>query len=231
MTENIATTKPIAAGSVFAARVSFAAAAAFLILLATLHFIEPEFDPSWRMISEYEIGRYGWLMQLAFLCLGLSCVSLVVAVRSQVGTIGGWLGLALLLISATGTTIAAFYITDPMITPKAEMTSHGNMHALGFMLGAPGLALAAVLISLSLRHNQAWISGRRLIILVAQLPWISLIATLATILILLPRNGGKFGPGVVVGLPNRLFAIACCVWLMVVAWRTIRLRGQRKPNE
>jgi hypothetical protein len=183
------------------------------------------------MISEYEIGRYGWVMQLAFLCLGLSCVSLVVAVRSQVGTIGGWVGLALLLISAIGTTIAAFYITDPMITPKAEMTSHGNMHGLGFMLGAPGLALASVLISLSLRHNQAWISGRRLLILVAQLPWISLIATLATMLILLPRNGGKFGPSVVVGLPNRLFVIACCGWLMIVAWRTIRLRGPRKPNE
>lgn len=227
MTKNTITTKPITAGGVFAARLSFAAAAAFLILLVTLHFIEPEFDPSWHMISEYEIGRYGWVMQLAFLCLGLSCVSLVVAIRSQVGTIGGWIGLALLLISASGLTIAAFYITDPMIAPKTEMTWHGNMHGLGFTLGAPGLAVASVLISLSLRHNQAWILGRRLLMWIAQLPWLSLIATLATILILLPRNGGKFGPGVVVGLPNRLFVIACCVWLMTVAWRRIRLRGQK----
>jgi hypothetical protein len=195
--------------------------------LTTLHFIEPEIDPSWRMISEYEIGRYGYVMQLAFLCLALSCVSLVVAIRSQVETIGGWIGVALLLISATGTTIAAFYITDSMITPKAEMTSHGNMHALGFMLGAPGLALASVLIILSLRHNHAWISSRRLLIWIAQLPWICLIATLATILILVPRNGGRFGPSVVVGLPNRLFVIACCAWLMTVAWQTIKLRGQK----
>src|SRR4030095_9120469 len=202
VTKNTITNKPIMSGSVFAARLSVAAAAAFLILLTTLHFIEPEFDPSWHMISEYEIGRYGYVMQLAFLCLALSCVSLVVAIRSQVGTMGGWIGVALLLISAIGTTIAAFYITDPMITAKAEMTSHGNMHGLGFMFGAPGLALASVLISLSLRHNQAWISGRRLLMWIAQLPWISFIATLATILILLPRNGGKFGPGVVVGLPN-----------------------------
>lgn len=32
---------------------------AFLLLLASLHLIEPEFDPSWRMISEYELGKYG----------------------------------------------------------------------------------------------------------------------------------------------------------------------------
>ena len=59
-----------------------------------------------------------------------------------------------------------------MVTTKAEMTSHGNMHGLGFTLGAHGLAVASVLISLSLHHNQAWISGRRLLILIAQLPWI-----------------------------------------------------------
>jgi hypothetical protein len=45
-----------------AARLSFAAAATFLVLLAALHFIKPELDPSWRMVSEYEIGRYGWVI-------------------------------------------------------------------------------------------------------------------------------------------------------------------------
>jgi hypothetical protein len=35
---------------------------------AVLHFREPEFGPLWRMISEYEIGRNGWMMGLAFFC-------------------------------------------------------------------------------------------------------------------------------------------------------------------
>lgn len=35
----------------------------FLLLLATLHLLKADLDPSWHFISEYEIGRHGWLMQ------------------------------------------------------------------------------------------------------------------------------------------------------------------------
>jgi len=40
-----------------------------------LHVVKSDFDPSWRMISKYEIGRYGWLMVAAFLTLAASCVA------------------------------------------------------------------------------------------------------------------------------------------------------------
>jgi hypothetical protein len=220
------TSQPLTAISQTAARVSFAAAATFLVLLAALHFIKPEFDPSWNMISQYEIGRFGWIMQVAFLCIALSCASLFVAIRSQVRTIGGRIGLALLLVAATGMTIAAFNITDPITTPKAEMTAHGNMHGFGFLLGVPGLTIAAVVISLSLRRNVAWLSARRALLWTAQLPWASLAAMVVTIMFLLPHNGGNFGPGVLVGLPNRLYIIACCVWLMTVAWHAFQLHNQ-----
>ena len=58
--------EPSAAASQRAALLSLGLVAGFLFLLITLHFIEPEFDPNWRWISEYELGRYGWLMQIAF---------------------------------------------------------------------------------------------------------------------------------------------------------------------
>jgi hypothetical protein len=164
--------------------VSFAAAATFLVLLATLHFIKPEFDPSWNMISQYEIGRYGWV-------------------------------------------IAAINVTDPITTPKDKMTARGNLHGLGFILGVPSQTIAAVLISLSLRRNAAWSSARRALLWTAQLPWVSLVAMVVTIMVFLPLNGGKFGPGVPVGLPNRLYIIACCVWLMTVAWNAIQLGKQK----
>jgi len=41
------------------ARLSLAAAATFLVLVAALHIIKPELNPSWRFISEYAIGDYG----------------------------------------------------------------------------------------------------------------------------------------------------------------------------
>jgi hypothetical protein len=39
-----------------AARLSLAAATAFLAMLAALHVLRPDLDPSWRFISEYEQG-------------------------------------------------------------------------------------------------------------------------------------------------------------------------------
>jgi hypothetical protein len=53
------------------ARTALAAMVVFFILLAALHFIETEFDPSKCLISEYELGCYGWVMSLAFFSLGV----------------------------------------------------------------------------------------------------------------------------------------------------------------
>jgi hypothetical protein len=218
------TIKPQVASSETAAKLSFAAAALVLVLLAALHFIKPELDPSWRMISEYEIGRYGWIMQVAFIFWAVSCVALFIAVLSQVRTIGGRIGLALLLLSATGLTIAAFGVSDPITAAKDQLTAHGKLHGLGAMIGIPSLPIAAVLISLSLARNQAWFSARRSFLWAAHLTWISVLLMSGFLLVLLPQNGGQFGPHVIIGWPNRLFVVACCAWLMLVAWRAIKPR-------
>jgi Mn2+/Fe2+ NRAMP family transporter len=49
------------------------------------YVLEPEFNPSWRMICEYELGNYGWMMRLAFFSLALSCLAIPVTVRPYVG--------------------------------------------------------------------------------------------------------------------------------------------------
>jgi hypothetical protein len=45
----------------------------------------------------------------------------------------------------------------------------------------------------------------------------------AIMVILLHQNGGKFGPSVAIGWPNRLLVVAYCAWMMLVAWRASRL--------
>ncbi len=143
MSEDTATARPVTVVSRTAARLSFAAAATFLVLLAALHFIKPELDPSWRMVSEYEIGRYGGMMMLAFLSQAFSCTTLFVAIQSQIRTIGGKIGLAFLVVSALGMTIAAIFTTDPITASQDELTTHGNLHGLGALLGIPGFLIAA----------------------------------------------------------------------------------------
>src|SRR5262245_43214436 len=68
----------------------------FLVLLVILHVLEPGFNPVWRFVSEYELGSSGWMMRLAFFCLGLGCFAVFIALRAQVPTTSGKVGLGLL---------------------------------------------------------------------------------------------------------------------------------------
>ncbi len=66
-----------------AARVAIAAAGAVLLWLASLHVLSPEFDPSWRVVSEYANGRYCWVLSLMFASWALSSWALALTVWSQ----------------------------------------------------------------------------------------------------------------------------------------------------
>lgn len=116
MPRQLITTKPVSALAASAARISIVFGVVFLVLLVSLHFLEPEFDPTWRFISEYALGSVGWLMNLAFLALAISLVSACVAIFSQVRVWYGYIGIAGLIVAATGLTIAAIYRTDPITT-------------------------------------------------------------------------------------------------------------------
>jgi hypothetical protein len=205
-----------------AARLSFAAAATFLVLLVALHYLKPRLDPSWRMVSEYEIGCYGWVMVVAFLSLASSCVALIAAIKPQIRTTGGRIGLALLLISASGMTVAAIFTSDPITASRSELTTHGNLHGLGALLGIPSFPVAATLISLSLARDQGWSAARRSLLWMAALTWIGLLVFISSVAIMLPRGNGEFGPDVLIGWPNRLLVLSYSTWLMIVAWQAIR---------
>jgi hypothetical protein len=70
--------------SIPAGRLAITAIVAYQILLIALIFLRPDLDPSWHTISEWEIGRYGWLMSGALVISGLSYAALLVMLASQV---------------------------------------------------------------------------------------------------------------------------------------------------
>ena len=226
MAEDTATARLVTAISQTAARLSFAGAATFVVLLVALHFIKPELDPSWHFISEYAIGDYGWIMVLAFLSLALGYVSLFVAIRSQLRTIGGSIGLALLLISALGLTIAAIFTTDPIAVSEDAVTTEGTLHNLGGTLGI-AMPFAAALVGWKLARNPAWSSARRPLLWATGLALVAFLASFVSLGVMVSQSGGKFGPDVLVGWPNRFEILAYSVWLMTVAWQALKLRGQR----
>lgn len=214
------TTKPLGALSEIAARISFVTATAFLMLFTVLHFLEPEIDPSWRFISEYELGQYGWLMVIAFLSLMVSSVSLFIAICSQIRSIGGYIGLFLLLVSAVGFGLAAVFITDSITATQA--TNHGKLHSMGAILGG-NIAGAAYFLGWSLARNKAWKSARQSLLWITG---IAIVGQLASFWMqgIMAQSNNKFGPTVLVGWPNRLLIVALAGWLLAMAWCVLRLR-------
>jgi hypothetical protein len=197
-----------------AAHLAVATSVAFVVLLAALHVIRPDLDPSWRFISEYELGPHGWLMQLAFVTLAVSCVAVTVAVLPFL-RIGGYLGVAMLLMSAAGMVLAAIHVPD-----KAN-----RLHEVGAMLDQ--VPFGAVLIGWSLSRHAAWREWRWPLRVLSLVPLVGLAVFVGSMAVQLPRHGGRPGPDVLVGWPNRIMILAHCAWIIPVAWLAARLRTGR----
>ena len=141
-----------------AARLAIAAAAATLLLLASLRVLSPEFDPSWRMVSEYANGHYGWVLSLLFLAWGVSSWALAAAVWSQITTRAGKVGLWLLVIVGLGEAMASVF----------DIT-HDTGHTIAGVLGMGGFPVAAVLLSVSLGRTPGWRGAKRPLLWIAHL--------------------------------------------------------------
>lgn len=203
------------------ARIAFASALAGFILFVALHVLKRELDPAWHMVSEYAVGRHGWMMTLCFFCLSLSCITSVFAILPLVDTIGGKIGLVLLFCASAGLAMASIFPTDPITVSPSEASRAAQLHGLSVMIGVPALTAAALLLSHVLVRQPIWADARVPLIAFAHLTWISFALTIAVVAIWMPRNGG-FGPAVLVGWPNRLMFVAYFGWLGSLSWPLAR---------
>lgn len=214
--------KSIGALSLGFAKLAKWSALIFLGFLLVLHFIKPELEPSWHFISEYQIGKFGWMMSLAFLSLAISCIALSVALWSQLNFIGR-IGLLLLVLSAAGMIIAAIFISDPLTAVRES--DHGKLHQLGAMLDS--IPVAAVLITVVLiRKGNGWNRSKNILIWSVIMVWTGLIVFIVSMALLFPVDG-KFGPDVLLGWQNRLMITVQSLWLIIMANQTIKFSRKR----
>ena len=183
------------------ALMSVAAAAVFLVLVGWLHVIKPEMSPSWRFVSEYAIGRHGWVMTLAFFAWAVSCATLAVALRARVSTRAGRIGRVILFIVSASLVVAGLFDQDPVTSRPEDATTHGLVHAIASIVGVPGIPLAAVLIG-----------GR-----FAHATWLSLAVMAGYLSIAVPHAGG-FGPDVFAGWTNRLVVLSYLAWQISIGY-------------
>ena len=196
----------------FAAGYSLGAVAAAVLCVVALHKLEPEFDPSWRMLSEYSLGKYGVVMRIAFILGGTGVAASGVALWQPAGLLT--VGLPVVALGPLG---AAFVDTDPVTTPRAEITIRSKVHAgLGslFILGFPVAATCAGIGAAM--HSPAG----QILAWASIIPWAGLIWFLgATFRFGQPDAVGK--PEVRIGWPNRFNMLAYLAWVALAGVLTL----------
>ena len=199
-------------------------ASVFLAILFTLHLLKRELDPAWRMISEYEIGRFGWMMRLAFFCWGASVLALLITIWPTLlpisGTISRW-WFVLIVIALFG---AGIFKTDPITDDTHSLVN--TIHKLRGMIVILTFPIAATLAVRSLLYNPLWSAYQGLLIFGIVLAWIGVIAYFATIIISRikdPKAGEVGGPHVYMGWPNRFNVVTYIIWIIIAAVIALRL--------
>jgi hypothetical protein len=187
-------------------------ASLFLVGLALLHVLEPEFDPGRSLISEYALGAYGWVMTGAFLSLSASCLALRGAVSPCLASPAGRIGLAFFLVVAVGLGAAAIFPTDPASTAVKTLT--GKVHGFCALLVIPVFPIAATLVARDLSRAPA--PGAKGVGWATLGVWIGLLGFVIYAISAFGRPLPLPAPRQV-GWPNRLMMVTDALWLITAA--------------
>ena len=149
---------------------SLAAATALLwgLIIIYLHFIKPQLDPAAHTVSEYARPPKGWIMQIAFYCMAVSCLSLALA---------GWpyldhAGLVLLAIIGVGFAGAGIFVTDAHFITDGNLTPTGVLHTAFASVVIPFFPVMATLLSVNMDRIDFWRSFHSLLLVLAGMTWV-----------------------------------------------------------
>lgn len=200
---------------------SIASGCLSLLCLLALHFVSPEFQPSWRMVSEYALGKNKRLLTGFFFLWGTSSILLAALLWGVVGSIWVTVGVVLLFISSIGAIMGGLFDVKH---PK---------HGLAFALGVPTLPVAALLIGHHLVRLENWSECKTPILLSAHSTWVSVVLMGVAMMVMFSgfkKSGVSWDkdspppeslpPGVIAlgGYANRLVIFCYVLFLMVVAY-------------
>ena len=198
--------------NVKAAKLSIAAIIGYQALLLVVIVLRPDLNPARKPVSEYAIGRHGWVMVLAFLAAAVSYGSLFVALRPAVRGVTGRIGRGILGACALGTVGVGVFVADPVETPLTELTTTGTLHVMFGLSALLLLPFAALLINLDVARTDP--AAAPVLRWTAGLPLVGLVLH-AVLFIVLPPEGW----------PPRLLFLTYAVWLVTLAAQLVRGAG------
>lgn len=208
------------------ALLSLASGVLALVCLLILHVVSQEYQPSWRMISEYAMGKHKWLITSFFYLWGLSSALLSILLWNV--TTSGWamLGVVLLFVSAIGEVMGGLFDVKH------------KLHGLAFLLGVPALPIAALLLGHHLSQVENWQQHATILLVFSHATWISLVLMAVAMGVMIsgfkkagivmdqnaePPKEVPAGVVALAGYANRLLVLAYVLWLLVVAFLGLTL--------
>ena len=182
----------------------------FAVVLVALHVIRPDYTPVDHMISDYAVGRMGWLMTTAFVALGFGCLSLALGLwRSGPKTVSALIARLFLIVVFFGLMVTAAFATD---LETAKDTPHGTIHTVSFLVNIVSVLIAALTLTFSFGADPRWKSSRLASLLIA----VALIVAFVVQFLSLHR-------GAPYGITNRIFVVVFMSWLVFAALRLRRV--------
>ena len=189
---------------------SLAGIACFLAAAVALHLLRPDLDAVDSQMSLYLVGRWGPLLQAAYVALGVAIVALAIGLyRALATTARSEAPLSMLVLGAMSLAITAYAWMDmPGVDASFEGLVHGISAQAAFLFATTGIVLQA----LRFRHDSAWRGHGRWL-----LPW-AVACFIAIWVLALWRDAPR-------GLAQKLVMAMIVGWLAVVAallWRRAR---------
>jgi hypothetical protein len=173
----------------------------FVAALLVMHMVQPDYTVVDHMISDYAVGKFGWIMTTAFFSLSLGCLTLAIGLfldgpSSWLGRIGA----ALLVVAFAGLVVTALFPTDLETAPT---TRTGDIHTLSFQVNVVSILVSTICLALSYGRSPRWRHRRIPALLFAGLLLAAFIAQFLTL-----HRGAPYG------IANRLFVAALMVWFL-----------------
>jgi len=195
--------------SVGAGTLALTCFAYFVLALLALHALRPDYTPIDHMISDYAVGRLGWVMTSAFVAFAAGCLALAVGLyrfgpRSWTARCGA----AFLVVATVGLLVTAAFPTDLETAPS---TRTGDIHTVSFLVNIVSIILASGLLSASFGRDPAWRSFRPYALGVFGLIVVAFVVQFLSL-----HRGAPYG------IANRFFVAVVMAWLLGTAHR---LRG------
>ncbi len=188
--------------------IGIAGAAYFVVTVVVLHFIQTDLDPIEILISKYGLGRFGWLMILAFLVVGVGTLALALGLRRSLAP-GKRVATLAVLMALTGLGFLNYgglhHIVSGLL--EADHEAEATIHDLSGLLLFLTIIIGAFILRGVFARDARW-QG-----LAAAALWFAL-GLLVTFSLFF------FLPEEVTGVAQRVFVAVIMSWLAVIGWWT-----------